>query len=416
VKKILAITAIRSDYDLMSNLYKMLHADPDVDLRLMVAGAHLSPTYGRSVDLIRRDGFKILGEIESLIDGDSARARLKTASIFLQSAVDMVSNWAPDLLIYAGDREDVLIGGMLGTYLRIPTVHFFGGDHECDGHADSVVRHATSKLSTAHVVSIEEHKERLISIGEYPARIFVAGSIALDKFRQLNPVSREELFARLPEGKKLDGYALLIFHPVDAEEQLAGQHYENILLALKDHGIPVAGSYPNTDPGHSRIVEITQRYETEPDCWFFKNLEREWFLSLYKHAQFIIGNSSSGILEAASIPLPAINVGLRQKGRLAGKNVIFCEADRAAIGESISRALQPAFRDSVSRMTNLYGDGHSTEKAYEYIKRTDFAAMLFKTEDPLGLGRPFYNSLQISETGRSNIGASTVAKKDIGRK
>lgn len=385
MKKILGITAIRSDYDLMSGLYGLLHADPDVELRLIVAGAHLSPAYGRSVDLIRRDGFKILGEIESLIDGDSARARLKTASIFLQSAVDLVSNWNPDLLIFAGDREDVLIGGMLGTYLRIPTVHFFGGDHECDGHADSVVRHATSKLSTAHVVAIEEHRRRLISIGEHPSRIFVCGSIALDKFRQFKPMSTPELFAKLPDGKKLEGYALVIFHPVDAEDQLAGEHYENILLALKDHGIPVAGSYPNTDPGHSRIVQVTERYEADTDCWFFKNLEREWFLSLYKHARFIIGNSSSGILEAASIPLPAINVGLRQRGRLAGENVLFCDPDRGAITESISRALQPSFRKSVSRMTNLYGDGYSVEKAYRYIKGTDFASMLFKTEDPLRL-------------------------------
>jgi UDP-hydrolysing UDP-N-acetyl-D-glucosamine 2-epimerase len=385
MKKILGITAIRSDYDLMSGLYKMLHADPEIDFRLMVAGAHLSPTYGSSVDLIRRDGFRILGEIESLIDGDSPRARLKSASILLQSAVDLVSNWNPDLLIFAGDREDVLIGGMVGAYLRIPTVHFFGGDHESDGHVDSVVRHATSKLSTAHVVSIEAHRQRLISIGEYPARIFVSGSIALDKFRQFKPMSAQELFAKLPTEKKLDGYALLIFHPVDAEEQLGGEHYENILRALRDHGIPVAGSYPNTDPGHTRIVEITERYEMQPDCWFFKNLDRDWFLSLYSGARFIIGNSSSGILEAASIPLPAINVGLRQKGRLAGPNVIFCGSDRASIGEAISRALQPAFRESVTRMTNLYGDGYSVEKAYRYIKGTDFASMLFKTEDPLDL-------------------------------
>jgi len=351
----------------------------------MVAGAHLSSSFGRSVDLIHRDGFKILGEIESLIDGDSPRARLKSASIFLQSAVDLVSNWNPDLLIFAGDREDVLIGGMVGAYLRIPSVHFFGGDHERDGHVDSVVRHATSKLATAHVVAIEEHRQRLISIGEAPARVFVCGSIALDKFKQFKPLSNSELLARLPEGKQLEGYALLIFHPVDAEEQLAGQQYENILLALRDHGIPVAGSYPNTDPGHSSIVEVTQRYETETDCWFFKNLERDWFLSLYKNARFIIGNSSSGILEAASVPLPAINVGLRQKGRLAGANVIFSGADRGAIRESISRALQPSFRDVVSRMTNLYGDGNSTPKAYQYIKSTDFFAMRFKTEDPLWL-------------------------------
>jgi len=385
VKKILGITSIRSDYDLMSSLYAILHEDPDIDFRLLVAGAHLSATYGRSVELIRRDGFRILGEIECLIDGDSARARLKTASILLQSAVDLVSNWDPDVLIFAGDREDVLIGGMLGTYLRIPTVHFYGGDHEHDGHADTAVRNATSKLATAHVVAIEEHKQRLISIGEDPARIFVAGSIALDKFRLLKPMSKRELFAKFPEGKNLEGYALLVFHPVDAEEELAGEHYENILLALGDQGIPVAGNYPNSDPGHSHIVEVTRRYELEPGCWFFKNLEREWFLSLYRQARFIIGNSSSGILEAASLPLPAINVGLRQRGRLAGENVIYCDSDRAAIREAITHAMQPAFRDSVSRMTNLYGDGHSAERAYQYVKHTDFSAIRPKTEDPLRL-------------------------------
>jgi UDP-hydrolysing UDP-N-acetyl-D-glucosamine 2-epimerase len=383
VKRILAITTIRSDYDLMSGLYRLLHQDPDIDFRLLVGGAHLSPSFGRSVELIYRDGFTILGEIESLIAADSPRSRLKTASIFLQSAVDLVSNWDPQLIIFAGDREDVLVGGMLGTYLRIPTVHFFGGDHGCDGHADNLIRNATSKLATAHVVSIDEHKQRLMSIGESSARIFVAGSIALDKFVQTKPMSKPELFARIPQGKCLDGYALLIYHVMDGEEQSAGAQFENILLALKDQGIPVAGNSPNTDPGHSAVVNAMRLHETDPDCWFFKNLERNWFLSLYKHARFIIGNSSSGILEAASVPLPAINVGLRQRGRRAGENVIFCDADRAAIGHAITRALQPGFRDAVLRMKNLYGDGNSVMRAYQYLKQTDFAAMRLKIEDPL---------------------------------
>ena len=394
MKKILAITTIRSDYDLMSGLYALLHADPELDLRLLVAGTHLSANHGHSVDLIYRDGFKVLSEIESLIDGDSARARLKSASIFLQSAVDLVSNWGPDLILFAGDREDVLVGGMLGTYLRIPTVHFFGGDHERDGHSDTAVRHATSKLATAHVVSIDEHKRRLISMGEDPARIFVSGSIALDKFLQVKTLGKQEVLARMPQGKDMNGYALLIHHPVDAEDQAAGANLENILQALGDHGIPVACSYPNTDPGYSRILEVARRYEERPDCWFFKNLDREWFLSLYRHARFIIGNSSSGILEAASIPLPAINVGLRQRGRLAGENVIFCDSDRAAIGHSIEQVLQPAFRARVAKMTNLYGDGHSTERAYRYIKQTNFAGMRLKTEDPL--------HLQIAQTAQAD--------------
>ena len=278
MKRILAITTIRSDYDLMSGLYRLLHQDPGIDFRLLVGRAHLSPSFGLSVELIYRDGFKILGEIESLISADSPSSRLKTASIFLQSAVDLVSNWNPELIMFAGDREDVLVGGMLGAYLRIPTVHFFGGDHGCDGHVDNLVRNAASKLATAHVVSIEEHRQRLISIGELPTRIFVAGSIALDKFVRTKPMSKQDLFARMPQGKRMDGFALLIYHVMDGEEQSAGAQFEDILLALKDQGIAVAGNSPNTDAGHSRIVEVMRRHEADPSCWFFKNLEREWFL------------------------------------------------------------------------------------------------------------------------------------------
>ena len=389
MRRILAITTIRSDYDLMSGLYRLLHGDPEIDLRLLVGGAHLSANYGRSVDLIRADGFAILAEIESLIDGDSPGARLKTASILLQSAVDFVANWAPDLILFAGDREDVLVGAILGTYLHIPTVHFFGGDHESDGHADTAVRHATSKLATAHVVPIEEHKRRLICMGEDPTRIFVSGSIALDKFVRARPMSRQNLFARFPGDKQMEGFALLIYHPVDAEMAVAGAQFENILLSLREQGIAAACSYPNTDPGASGIVAVIRRYEAAPDFWFFRNLEREWFLSLYKQARFIIGNSSSGILEAASVPIPAINVGIRQRGRLAGDNVLFCDSDRESLRNAIAHAVDPVFRKRISAVRNLYGDGNSAQMAYEFIKRTDFAALRPKTEDPLYLWRSY---------------------------
>ena len=179
MKKILAITGIRSDYDLMSGLFRRLEADADIDLRLLVGGAHMSRTYGHTIDQIRQDGFTILHAIESLIDSDSLASRLKTASIMLQGAVDVVANWNPDVIIYAGDREDVWIGAMLGTYLEVPTVHFYGGDHTGTGHVDNPVRHAVSKLSTAHAVTIDEHRQRLLSMGEPDSRIRVIGNVSL---------------------------------------------------------------------------------------------------------------------------------------------------------------------------------------------------------------------------------------------
>ena len=382
MKKILAITTIRSDYDLMSGLYRLLHNDPEVDLQLLVAGAHLSPTLGHTVDVIKRDGFRIFLEIESLIHADTPKSRLKSASILLQNAIDSVAAWKPDLILYAGDREDVLVGGMLGTFLAIPTIHFFGGDHEKDGHADTVIRHATSKLSTFHIVSIEQHRQRLLRMGEASERIFVAGSIALDKFTAhlgTAPPAPETL------DKKWQNAAMVIYHPIGGEEHDAGQVMETILLTLKKHGIPAMVSYPNSDPGNHLIIEKIRQYQNDPDFWFYTNLERAQFLQLYRHAAFLIGNSSSGIMEAASIPMAAINVGLRQKGRYCGDNVVFCDNDAASIERAILQVQSAPFQAALTHVRNPYGDGHSCQHAYKLIKTTDFSRLLNKTEDPLEL-------------------------------
>jgi len=385
MRKILAITTIRSDYDLMSGLYRLLNDASDIDLKLLVAGAHLSATYGNTVELIKKDGFNILLEVENLIDANSQKSRLKTASILLQNSIDMVASWKPDLILYAGDREDVLIGGMLGVFLNIPTIHFFGGDHEKDGHADTIIRHATSKLSTFHVVSIEKHKQRLLRMGEPANRIFVAGSIALDKFVMHRSRTFEEIRMLLPEGKKLNGYAMVIYHPVDQEKEDAGIYLENILLALTKLEIPAVISYPNSDPGNHLIIDMIAKYESDPAFWFYKSLDRETFLSLYKNSKFLIGNSSSGILEAASIPLGVINVGLRQKGRYCGNNVLFCENGKEEIEKSIEKILSAILQNEIAEMKNPYGGGDSCNKVYKLIKMTNFSKFLKKTEDPLEL-------------------------------
>ena len=383
MRKVLAITTIRSDYDLLSALYKLLHNSTYFDLKLLVGGTHLSPAFGYTVNEIRADGFSILAEIESLPGSDSPHARLKSASKLLEGAIDVVAQWQPDLILYAGDREDVLIGGMLGAFLNIPTIHFFGGDHETDGHTDTVIRHATSKLSTFHVVTIEEHKQRLLRMGETASRIFVAGNPALDKFaeRRKNP---NNLVAHWPAAKhNFSSYALLIYHPLDKQSELPGETFENILQALQSRGISAAVSFPNSDPGHLEIIQIIERYSDQPNLWFYQNLPRDAFMHLYHDAEFLIGNSSSGILEAASIPLAAINVGLRQRDRYCGQNVIFCSTNTEDIAKAIDKVQSRQFRDNVATITNPYGDGHSALKIFEFMKDQDFRALIKKTEDPL---------------------------------
>lgn len=381
--KILACTSIRSDYDLMSSLYKLLDADPEIDFKILVSGAHLSEQYGYSVEQIEKDGFDILLKIETLLSSDTALARAKSASLLFQNSLETIAKFNPDLIIYAGDREDVLVYAMIGGYLGIPTIHESAGDHVEDGYIDNPIRHATSKLSTAHFVTLEEHKKRLIRMGEDPKRVFLIGNMSLDNFVHFNPLSKEKLQHLFNLKDSLYNYGIMIFHPLTAEIDKVEIYFENILKNLEKRNVLMFVSYPNIDEGNQKIIKIINKYKNNKNFIFYKNLDREVFLSLYKHSKFIIGNSSSGVCEAASLKIPAINVGLRQKGRFADKNVIFCDTDFDEIGLAIDKALSDDFTNTLKDLMNSYGNGNSAIKAYDIIKTINFKSMLAKTEDPL---------------------------------
>ncbi len=383
MKKILAFSSIRSDYDIMSPLYVLLNGDDSVDFKIIASGAHLSRRYGYSINQIRKDGFEILLELETMLDSDTALARLKSAGILLQNSLETIKKYSPDLMIYAGDREDILVYAMIGGYLGVPTVHFFSGDHVEDGYIDNPVRHATSKLSTVHFVSLKEHEKRLIRMGEHPKRIHVTGNISLDKFLSFELMPKSKLQKYFNLSFELNDFALLIFHPVTAEIEHAGKYFENILKGLKSIHMTTFVSYPNVDPGNHNILNVIDKYSKNSNFIFYKNLERDVFMSIYKQSRFIIGNSSSGICEAASLKIPAINIGLRQTGRYADGNVLFCGTTVGEIKKTIQTALSGTFQEKLKGIKNSYGDGKSAIKAYELIKSIDFKSLVPKIEDPL---------------------------------
>lgn len=381
--KILGITCIRSEYYLMQELYKKLNTDKDVELKILVGGTHLSPTYGMTVREIESDGLDILIKIESLIDSDSSGSRLKSASILLQNSIDIVQTYSPDLIIFSADREDTIVASLLGLYLEIPTMHFFAGDHVGDGHADNPIRHASSKLCTVQMASLEEHKKRLLKMGEAKERVFHVGSVALDRFVKHRPMSKKELFSKLGIKNFNQKFALVIFHPVVEEKEYADEIFENILNALLENGISAFVGYPNTDPGNKKIIKVIEKYKKHSSFHFYTNLDNHEFLSVYKNAAFIIGNSSSGLLEAASIPIPCINVGIRGTGRFSSKNVIRTNSTYNKINGAIKKVTSNQFLKAIKGMKNPYGEGNSVDKAYKIIKNTDFKRLLYKKEDPL---------------------------------
>ena len=384
-RKVLAISSIRSDYNLLSCLYKRIHADGAFDFRMLVSGAHLSPANGYTLDQIVADGLPILAKIEALLSSDTRVARLKSASILLMSCIDQVAAYGPDLIMYAGDREDVLIGGMLGAFLDIPTLHFFGGDHATDGNIDNMVRHATSKLSSLHFVSTEEHAERLLAMGEVSSSIFVVGSPAIDRFRLEPTIGRNKLLQRYG-AQQWDRFAVVIFHPVIGDEAHCGNYFINILKTLQRLGLPAFVSYPNIDSGNQLIVSVIEEFKNNPNFIFYHNLPNTDFVNLLRSAEVLVGNSSCGIVEAPFLKLGAVNVGQRQMGRASVENVIFSGTSEEEIAASITQVLSEKFRRQLQRTSSPYGDGYATDRAFQTLKSLDWRAFLRKPTDPLSRG------------------------------
>ena len=390
VIRVLGATSIRSDYDPMRGVYKALADTHNVDFRLLVSGAHLSHTFGFTVRQIRRDGLEILAEIDTLLDSDSPASRAKTASLLAQSSLHTIQAFDPDVILVAGDREDTLVLASIGAYLKIPTVHFFAGDHATDGNVDNPVRHAVSKLATVHFVTHEAHRQRLLRIGEPADRIFRIGSPALDRFRTEPPLGKGELFTRIgvQSFSASSGYAVLVHHPLLGAEENAANEVATIVRAVVQHEIPTFVNTPNTDAGSRSILMAYDALQSETSLHCFKNLPSDLFVNLLRHADFLIGNSSLGVMEAASIPLGVINVGKRQRGRLAAENVLFVDAEESALASAISSVRSPEFARTLEAVHNPYGDGHSVERAVDLILTVDFRAMLYKREDPLEIPYP----------------------------
>lgn len=382
IKRVMALTGIRSDYDLMSGLYSKIVEDPQMELGLIVCGAHLTETYGYTLQYIEKDNIPIIAKIESLLDSNSPASRIKSASILMQSCIHTVEAFNPDVIIYAGDREEVIVGALLGAYMGIPTAHFFGGDHTTDGNVDNAVRHACSKLSSVHFVTHEIHKQRLIKMGEKENRIHVIGNPALDKYLNTEKIDKKTILDKLGR-ENWDEYAVLIFHPILGFETQSGRYFEQILIALKNKGINTFVSYPNSDAGNKKIIEVINKYARDDNFCFYTNLERNLFINLMRNANFLIGNSSAGLIEAPSIPLAAINVGIRQRDRVAASNIIFVDQDVESIMEAIQTVNSKDFRSRLLKIKNPYGDGNSVSRALDLLKRIDFNKYQTKWEDPL---------------------------------
>ena len=364
-RTIAVVTSSRADY---SHLYWPLHdlaRHEDVDLKLIVLGAHLSPQFGETVKEIEKDGLPIAARLECLLSSDTDVGMAKTLGMAVLSLADLLGQMRPDLLLLIADRYEMLAPAAVALTLRIPIAHIEGGEIS-EGAIDDAVRNALTKMSHIHFTSTEGARARVIAMGEEPWRVHRAGAPSLDHLRRSRLLDTHELEQRLELDLKRPT-VVVAYHPVTIMRDTT-QEAESLFAALREVEAQILFCYPNADAGSHALLERTRAFlATRSDARVYVNLDSVTYWSLLRQVALLIGNSSSGIMEAASFALPVVNVGFRQKGRERARNVLDAEPETKAILTKIAEAMSLEFRESLAGMTNPYGDGHASEKIVQVL-------------------------------------------------
>ncbi len=380
-RTIAVVTTSRADYSHLYWVLRDLESHPEVELKLIVLAAHLSPEFGATVREIERDGFAIASRIECLLSSDSDVGMAKTLGLAVLGLADALAQVRPDLLLLIADRYEMLAPASVALTLRIPVAHIEGGEIS-EGAIDDAVRNAITKLAHIHFTSTETARARVISMGEEPWRVHRAGAPSLDHIRRSTLLARAEL-RRALELSLADEVAVVAYHPVTLFKDTTTEA-DAVFAALEHLSGQIIFCYPNADAGsHDLMARIQSFCATHPDAHLFINLPAITYWSLLREASILLGNSSSGIMEAASFALPVVNVGMRQQGRERGPNILDADATVESILAQISRSREPAFRESLRSMENIYGDGHAAERIVGVLTSAPLEGLLHKRAQAL---------------------------------
>ncbi len=380
-RRIGVVTTSRADY---SHLYwplRELAGRPEIELGVFALGPHLAPQFGNTLQEIERDGFPIQARIECLLSSDTDTGMAKTIGLAILGLADALTAWRPDLLLLIADRYEMLAPASTALALRIPVAHIEGGEVS-QGAIDDAVRNALTKLAHIHFTSTETARLRVISMGEEPWRVHCAGAPSLDHLRRSALLDRAALEAQL--GLSLTSPTLVAaWHPVTILRNTNAEA-DAFFAALTQAPGQIVFVYPNADAGGFALIDRARALAaTHAHTHVFVNLDAVTYWSLLGQADALVGNSSSGIMEAASFALPVVNVGIRQQGRERACNVIDAPAEASAIRAALDRALSPAFRKGLAGMTNPYGKGTAAETIARVLASVPLDRLLVKQPAPL---------------------------------
>jgi UDP-hydrolysing UDP-N-acetyl-D-glucosamine 2-epimerase len=367
VRRVAVVTVARSDYGIYKSILNAIRMDKDLELRLLVGGMHLSPEFGNTVTDIESDGFEIAAKIEMLLSSDSPEGVAKSIGLGVLGFAQAYARERPDLLLLLGDRFEMLSAAVAALPFGMPLAHIHGGE-STEGAMDEAIRHSITKISHLHFSSTEAYAKRIIQMGEEPWRVTVSGAPALDNLAKMLLLKKEVLEQRFGFSLK-DPTLLVTYHPVTSEAEDTSHHIEELLAALNQSGFALIFTAPNADHQGRTILQKIQDFVLHhPRAWFVANLGQQGYFSLMGQVAAMVGNSSSGMIEAASFDLPVVNIGSRQRGRVHGQNVLNVGYERKEISEGIQRATQPSFKLGLATMKNPYGDGQAAEKIVNKLK------------------------------------------------
>jgi GDP/UDP-N,N'-diacetylbacillosamine 2-epimerase (hydrolysing) len=371
MKKIAVLTGTRAEYGILHPVLKAIKAQQDLKLQLVVTGMHLSHQFGYTVSEIIKDGFKISSRVAMTATDDNLSAMSKSIG---QGVIGMTQTWEqlePDVILILGDRIEPLAAAISGAYMNIPVAHIHGGDSSTGG-LDEYARHAITKLAHIHFPATNQSAARIIQMGEDEWRVHMVGSPALDAILH-EPLVPPQIIAKRLDIDLLKPLVLVVQHPVTTEPNQSSEQMTETMEAVVKIGHPAIVFYPNSDAGGRAIIDVINNYIKKfPFIKTIPSLPRREYLSLLKAASALVGNSSSAIIDAPSLGIPAVSVGIRQEGRERGYNVIDVGYRREEIVKAIKKTLTDSeFIREVKKCKSPYGDGKASIRIVEILKGTE---------------------------------------------
>lgn len=377
-RKICVVTGSRADYGLLRWVMQGIKDNSDLTLQVIVTGMHLSSAFGNTYKDVEADGILIDRKVVALSDDDSPVGIAESMSNVLAGCAEAFHELQPDIVVVLGDRFEIFAAASAALVAKIPVAHLHGGESTV-GAFDEAMRHSITKMSQLHFVAAKAYADRVVQLGETPSKVFNVGGLGIDNIKNLNLLSLEELETSLQI--ELDKQSLLVtFHPVTLEDETGEHQMRELLDALSElKDTSIIFTIPNADTGGRRLIKMINEYVSQNvNSHVFTSLGQLRYLSCLAHVDAMVGNSSSGLIEAPSFKKGTINIGDRQLGRLQATSVINCPPEKYAIGRALEKLYSADFQASLAQTINPYGEGGASVKIVEILSTVTLDGILKK--------------------------------------